>query len=198
MSAIHAFLVQYGLIVVYLGVIIEGESVVIAAGFLAHQHVMNPYYVFLAAFAGSVTGDQVLFFIGRHFAGSRFAKRQMARPLFAKVLDQIQRNQVLFVLSFRFIYGIRTISPIAIGIARVNPALYAALNLTSAAIWAAVMTTVGYLFGQTVERFSGRLHQDHKLIIAGLLLVGLLVAIGLARSWYAHRQARAVSDGETP
>ena len=41
MSAIHDFLVQFGLIVVYLGFILEGDSVVIAAGFLAHQHVMN-------------------------------------------------------------------------------------------------------------------------------------------------------------
>ncbi|MCX5567854.1 DedA family protein [Kaistia nematophila] len=198
MSAIHAFLVQYGLIVVYLGVIIEGESVVVAAGFLAHQHVLNPYSVFLAAFAGSVTGDQLLFFVGRYFAGSRFVQRQTKRPLFIRVLDQIQRNQVAFILAFRFIYGMRTISPIAIGIARVNPVLYAGLNLASAAAWAAIMTTIGYLFGQTVERFAGRLHQDHKLIIAGLLLIGLLVAIGLARSWHAHRQARAASDAEAP
>lgn len=190
MSAIHAFLVEYGLIVVYLGVIIEGESVVIAAGFLAHQHVMNPYFVFLAAFAGSVTGDQALFFIGRYFAGSRLAKRQMARPLFANILERINRNQVVFILSFRFIYGVRTISPIAIGIARVNPLLYAALNVVSAAVWAAIMTTIGYMFGQTLQRFSGRLHQDHKLIIAGLLLVGILVAIALARRWHARRQAR--------
>lgn len=190
MSAIHDFLVQYGLIVVYLGVILEGESVVIAAGFLAHQHVMNPYYVFLAAFAGSVTGDQAWFFVGRYLAGSRFAQRQIERPVFAKVLRQIQRNQVLFILGFRFIYGIRTIGPIALGIARVPPLLYLALNIASAAVWAAIMTSIGYLFGETVERFSGRLHNDHKLIIAGLLLVGVLAAIAIARSLYAQRQAR--------
>jgi len=193
MSAIHAFLVQYGLIVVYLGVIIEGESVVIAAGFLAHQHVMNPWYVFLAAFAGSITGDQALFFVGRHFAGSRLAQRQMARPIFARILERIHSNEVLFILSFRFIYGVRTISPIALGIARVNPFLYAALNIASAAVWAAIMTSAGYLFGQTIERFTGRLHNDHKLIIAAGLGIGFLIAIALARSLYAQRQARSAT-----
>ncbi|MFI5408465.1 DedA family protein [Kaistia sp. UC242_56] len=194
MSAIHAFLVQYGLIVVYLGVIVEGESVVIAAGFLAHQHVMNPYAVFLAAFAGSVTGDQAWFLVGRYLGGSRYAQKQMARPAFAKVLDQIHRNKVPFILGFRFIYGIRTISPIAIGVARVSPLLFTGLNLISAAVWAAVMTTIGYLFSQTLERFAGRLHQDHKLIVAGLLLVGVLAAVALARAWYAHGQARRQAD----
>lgn len=200
MHAIHAFLVSYGLIVVYLGVIIEGESVLIAAGFLAHQGVMNPFAVFLAAFAGSVTGDQILFYVGRHFAGSRLVQRQVARPLFAKVLERIHQNEVLFILSFRFIYGVRTISPIALGIARVSPALYAGLNLVSAAVWAALFTVLGYVFGQTIERFSGRLHVEHKLIIAGALCLAALVAFGLARGWYARRQARSpVQPGsETP
>jgi membrane protein DedA with SNARE-associated domain len=190
MNAIHAFLVSYGLIVVYLGVIIEGESVLIAAGFLAHQGVMNPFAVFLAAFAGSVTGDQVMFYAGRYFAGSRMVQQQMARPLSAKVLDHIHRNEILFILSFRFIYGIRTISPIALGVAGVRPGLYAALNLVSAAVWAAVFTVAGYLFGQTIERFAGKLHHGHKLIIAGVLCLAVLVVFGLARGWLVRRQTR--------
>lgn len=191
MDAIHAFLVHYGLIVVYLGVIIEGESVLIAAGFLAHQGVMNPLAVFLAAFAGSVTGDQLLFYLGRHFADRRMVQRQVSRPLFAKVLERIQANPVVFILSFRFIYGVRTISPIALGVARVSPSLYAVLNIVSAAIWAALFTAVGYLFGQTIERFSGKLHVGHKLIIAGALCLGVLIVFGLARGWFARRQSRS-------
>ena len=93
-----------------------------------------------------------------------------------------------------------TISPIALGIARVSPALYAGLNLVSAAVWAALFTVLGYVFGQTIERFSGRLHVEHKLIIAGALCLAALVAFGLARGWYARRQARSpVQPGsETP
>jgi membrane protein DedA with SNARE-associated domain len=196
MDAIHAFLVHYGLIVVYIGVIIEGESVLIAAGFLAHQGVMNPYAVFLAAFAGSVTGDQLLFYVGRHFAGSRLVRRQVSRPLFAKVLERIERNQVLFILSFRFVYGIRTISPIALGVAGVRPSLYAALNMASAAVWAALFTTAGYLFGQTIERVTGKLHHDHKLIIAGALCLGVLIVFGLTRAMLIRRQTHATGRRE--
>ena len=191
MHAIDQFLASYGLIVVYLGVIIEGDSVLLAAGFLAHQHVLDPYGVFLAAFAGSVTADQALYYIGRYSADSRLVKRQTARPTFAKILDIIHRRRVLFILSFRFIYGVRTISPIAIGIAGVSAWLYTPLNILAAGIWAALVTAIGYFFGQIIEQYSGRLHNvEHKLLAA--LAIGLvsLVVLHFARSWWMRRQGR--------
>lgn len=189
---IDQFLASYGLIVVYVGVIVEGDSILLAAGFLAHQGVLDPLGVFLAAFAGSLTGDQVLYYIGRYARDSRLVKRQAARPAFVRVLDLIQRHRVPFVLSFRFIYGVRTISPIAIGIAGVPPLLYTVLNVTAAAAWAALITTIGYVFGQLIEQYSGRMHGiEHKLLIALAIGLASLVILHFARAALMRRQARA-------
>jgi len=192
MHAIDHFLAAYGLIVVYFGVIIEGDSVLIAAGFLAHQGVLDPIGVFLAAFAGSLTSDQVLYYIGRYFKDARLVQRQTERPAFAKVLDLIQRRQVLFILSFRFIYGVRTISPIAIGIAGVSAWIYTPLNIVAAGIWAALVTSIGYFFGQLMEQSSGRLHHvEHKLLVAIAIGLVTLVVLHLARGWWLRRQGKA-------
>lgn len=189
--AIDQFLASYGLIVVYIGVIIEGDSVLLAAGFLAHQGVMNPFGVFLAAFAGSLTADQALFYIGRHFADSRLVRRQVERPAFARVLALIERRPTLFVLSFRFIYGVRTISPIAIGIARVSPWLFSPLNALAALIWAGLVTAIGYFFGQLIEQYAGRLHHiEHRLPMALGIAVVSFVILYLLRSAWLRRQGR--------
>lgn len=189
--AIDQFLASYGLIVVYIGVIIEGDSVLLAAGFLAHQGVMNPFGVFLAAFAGSLTADQALFYIGRHFADSRLVRRQVERPAFARVLALIERRPTLFVLSFRFIYGVRTISPIAIGIARVSPWLFSPLNALAALIWAGLVTAIGYFFGQLIEQYAGRLHHiEHRLLMALGIAVVSFVILYLLRSAWLRRQGR--------
>lgn len=191
MHSIEQFLAAYGLIVVYFGVIIEGDSVLIAAGFLAHQGVMNPFGVFAAAFAGSLTSDQILYYLGRYFADSRFVRRQSQRPIFVRVLDLIQRRRIPFILSFRFIYGVRTISPIAIGIAGVPAPLYTALNIVAAASWAAIVTSIGYVFGSAIEQSAGRLHGvEHKLLIALAIGVVSLVVLHLGRGWYIRRQLR--------
>lgn len=195
MHAIDHFLASYGLIVVYLGVIIEGDSVLLAAGFLAHQGVMNPYGVFLAAFAGSVTADQIFYYIGRYAADARIVRRQTARPVFARVLELIHRRRVLFILSFRFIYGVRTISPIAIGIAGVSPWLYTPLNIVAAAIWAALVTAIGYFFGQIIETYAGRLHHvEHKLLVALAIALVSLVVLHFARNAWIRRQAARGTD----
>lgn len=189
--AIDQFLASYGLIVVYIGVIIEGDSVLLAAGFLAHQGVMNPFGVFLAAFAGSLTADQALFYIGRHFADSRLVRRQVERPAFARVLALIERRPTLFVLSFRFIYGVRTISPIAIGIARVSPWLFSPLNALAALLWAGLVTAIGYFFGQLIEQYAGRLHHiEHRLLMALVIAVVSFVVLYLLRSAWLRRQGR--------
>ncbi len=191
MHWIDQFLASYGLIVVYLGVIIEGDSVLLAAGFLAHQGVLHPTGVFLAAFAGSLTGDQILYYVGRYARDSRLVKRQTARPAFVRVLDLITRHRVLFILSFRFIYGVRTISPIAIGIAGVPPLLYTVLNVIAAAVWAALITSIGYVFGRLIETYSGRLHGlEHKLLIALAIGVASLAILHLARGELMKRQGR--------
>jgi membrane protein DedA with SNARE-associated domain len=191
MNAIHAFLVSYGLIVVYLGVIIEGESVLVAAGFLAHQGVMNPFAVFLAAFAGSLTGDQLLFYAGRYFGNTRLVQRQMARPVFASILERVQKNPVLLSLSVRFIYGARTVGPLALGIAGVRPLLYTGLNAISAAVWAALFTLIGYLCGQTIEQFAGRLHgPEVKIAVAAAIAIGALLVLHFGRAWLMNRPRR--------
>ncbi|SHF78285.1 membrane protein DedA, SNARE-associated domain [Kaistia soli DSM 19436] len=194
MHWIDQFLASYGLIVVYLGVIIEGDSILLAAGFLAHQGILDPFGVFLAAFAGSLTGDQVLYYIGRYARDSRFVKRQTARPAFTRVLDLIKRHRVLFILSFRFIYGVRTISPIAIGIAGVPPLLYTVLNVIAAAAWAALITTIGYVFGHLIEQYSGRLHGfEHKLLIALAIGAVSLVVLHFGREAVLRRQDRSAA-----
>ncbi|MCX5494982.1 DedA family protein [Kaistia dalseonensis] len=196
MHWIEGFLATYGLIVVYFGVIIEGDSVLIAAGFLAHQGVMDPYGVFLAAFAGSLTSDQLLYYLGRYFADTRLVKKQVERPAFAKVLELIKTHRVLFILGFRFTYGVRTISPIAIGIAGVPAGLYTVLNVSAAIVWAALITGIGYLFGQLIERYAGRLHGiETKVVIALAIGLAVVAAGHLGRRWFMRRQASLGTTG---
>lgn len=195
LHSIEQFLAAYGLIVVFIGVIIEGDSVLLAAGFLAHQGILDPWGVFLAAFAGSLTSDQIFYHLGRSARQSRFVKRQTDRPLFTRVMDLIHRRRALFILSFRFIYGIRAISPIALGIADVPPLLFTTLNTIAALIWAAVITLAGYFFGQVIERWAGRLHGlELKLGIAAAIGIAALLTLHLVRS----RVLRSQTAGTQP
>ena len=58
---------------VFVWTFLEGETIVVFAGFAAAQGLANPLLLFLAACLGSFSGDQLYFWLGRHFGGRLLA-----------------------------------------------------------------------------------------------------------------------------
>jgi membrane protein DedA with SNARE-associated domain len=177
MHSIHTYIENYGIWAVLLGAVIEGEAVVLIAGFLAHQHVLHAPSVALAAFCGSVVLDQLLFFVGRRYRDSKLVLRVCRTRVFARALEILSNYPTSFILGFRFMYGFRTVGPIALGISRTPTLRYVILNIVAAAIWAVAFTAIGYVFGQAIETAYGRLHGLKPKLIAAVVIGVVFVLI---------------------
>jgi len=187
---IEVLIARYGLAAILVGAGVEGETVVIAGGLVAHRGLLPFWGVAIAAVMGSFIADQLFFAIGRYFRGSARVRKISVKPAFAAALGALERHPTRFILAFRFIYGLRTISPIAIGTTRVHTRKFVILNALSAAVWGVVFSSIGYLFGNAVERAFGRLTSSHMLIAVGVVLVGGFAVVQGVR-WVIHRrQAR--------
>lgn len=184
-AALHQFIADYGLWAVLGGTFLEGESVVVFAGFLAHQGLFHLPYVMLCAFTGSFMADQLLFLLGRRYRDHRYVQRIRAKPAFDKALAAIDRYPNGFILALRFLYGLRTVGPVALGVSKVSALRYLVLNAIAAVIWAVCFSLLGFVFGRTIEALLGRLHGiETKLAVAAAL--GVLV--WLAYQVYARRR----------
>lgn len=173
---LHQLIADYGLWAVLAGTFLEGESVVVLAGFLAHQRLLRLPDVMLCAFAGSFAADQLLFYLGRRYREHRYVARVRAQPAFGKALDLVERYPHGFILTLRFLYGLRTVGPVALGVSQVPALRFLVLNAVAAAIWALCFSVLGYAFGQTIESMLGRLHgAETKLAVA--LAIGALIAL---------------------
>jgi membrane protein DedA with SNARE-associated domain len=157
MPTIESILTDYGLLAVVIWTFIEGETCVIVAGFLSHQGYFSPYLLAVAAFSGTFAGDQVWFYLGRRHSNLKIVQKVTEFQSFAKVIRLIEAHPIKFILSFRFIYGIRNIAPVALGLSRVSALKYFILNGIAAIIWAITFTIVGYMFGEAAERMIGRI-----------------------------------------
>ncbi len=182
---VDALVQHYGLVALFVGAGLEGEAAVIAGGLLAHQGLIPLPGAMAAAAAGSFTADQGWFTVGRRLREHRWVARLRAKPAFARALHALERHPRGFIFAFRFIYGLRTVSPIAIGTSRVPQRLFLPVNAAAAAIWGVVFTTIGYLFGDAFERFVGRLH-PHGRVLWAVVVAGLLLGL-----WHWHRGRRA-------
>ena len=185
--SVEALLHHYGLLAVFVGAGLEGETVVIAGGILAHQGYAPVWAAMLAAMSGSFLIDQVWFYCGRRFRDHRWVSRARAKPAFARALAMLEAHPVGFIFVFRFLYGLRTISPIAIGTTQVEARLFLIVNAVSAIVWGIAFTVIGYLFGHAFERFVGRLIPGtHVLLIVAAAVVALVAAVQGVRWWRAR------------
>lgn len=186
--SIEALVARWGVAAVFAGAALEGEAAVTAGGILAHQGLISLPGAMVAAALGSFLADQSWFAFGRRFRDHRWVVAARRRPAFQRAVALVERRPIGFIFAFRFLWGLRTVSPIAIGTTQVPHRLYAGVNLASAIMWGVTFSTIGFLFGEAFEEMTGRLRHDARLwwMIGGLLAAG--VAFGL---WRWHRSGRA-------
>ena len=174
---------SYGYLAIAVGTFLEGETVVVLAGFAAHRGFLSLSLVILAAFMGTFLGDQLYFHLGRRKGEAILRRRVTWAGKVERVQSMIERHNVLILLSFRFLYGLRTVSPFVIGMSNVPARRYLVLNLIGAAIWAVGVGCFAYYLGEAAEVVLGQLHRYELGIFAAIAAVGSMVwGVHLARS----------------
>ena len=141
---------EYGYIILFAWSILEGEMGLIMAGLLASTGDMTvPLAIFVAGLGGFV-GDQIYFYIGRYnknFVHRNF-KGQRRKFALAHLLLKKYGWPIIFVQ--RYMYGMRTIIPISIGLTRYSGKMFALINLISAWCWAAITIIPVWYFGDEI------------------------------------------------
>lgn len=185
----------YGYAAIVVGTFLEGETILVLGGLAAHRGYLELSGVILAAFLGTLCGDQLFFYVGRARGRAIVERRPAWRAPSEQVFSWLARRQTWLILGFRFLYGLRTITPIVIGAARVAPLRFLALNALGAFVWAAVIGGAGYLFGHTLEAALGDLRRYELAVAAVVATVGAIVgAVRLAARRRSSRAARAVPE----
>ena len=164
----------YGYLAVFLGTLVEGETVLLLGGYAAHRGNLSLPLVMVVAFAGSLLGDQTIFWIGHKYGRYILARWPGLKPRIARVQPLLNRFGNLFALIFRFFYGLRNVTPLAMAIGGFPPRRFLLLNTLGAGLWSAIVSTLGYLFGEAVQAMLPRMHY-YPLV--GLGAVGIAVAL---------------------
>ncbi|RMB51998.1 membrane protein DedA with SNARE-associated domain [Sphingomonas sp. PP-CE-3A-406] len=189
--SIESFISQYGLAAIFLGAAFEGETSVVTGGLLAHQHLLPLVGSAVAAVTGSFFADQLFFFAGRHYRDTKRVRRIAEKPAFAKALDTLDRHPTIFILGFRFLYGLRTISPIAIGTSHIPARTFVVLNAISALVWGVVFTAIGYVFGDGLIELVDKVMPKQKLVGVAILVAVAALVIAAIRFWRGRHARKA-------
>jgi membrane protein DedA with SNARE-associated domain len=179
---------NYGYAAILIGTFLEGETILVLAGLAAHQGYLTLSWVILAAFLGSLCGDQLFFYLGRKHSQAVLSSRPTWKAKAEKVHKMMNRFETPMILSFRFLYGLRTVAPFVIGMSPVSFKKFILLNAAGALVWAVAVASGGYLFGHALEVFIGKLKSYEVYVMGSIAMVGVLVWIF---HFYRRRRQRA-------
>jgi membrane protein DedA with SNARE-associated domain len=169
---LETIITQFGYPALVIGLLFEGETVLILGAFMAHRGYLNLPLVILIGFVITFASDQFFFWMGRTKGNEFLEKRSNWKLNVEKAKSLLNRNTTLLFLGFRFMYGLRTVMPFVFGMSRFDPKRFAFLNFIGAVVWAFIFGMLGYVFGQVAEIILEDLDKYELWIALGIAVIG--------------------------
>lgn len=193
--SIETIIQTYGYIALFIGAIVEGETVVLIAGFLAHRGYLQLPWVMIIAFSGAFIGDQFFFHLGRKGGTAFLDRKPRWKKRIRKVRHYLERFQTPVIVGFRFFYGMRTVTPLVIGLSGYSVPRFLLLNAIGALLWAIIVGVVGYAFGNVIESLLFDIGKYEKWIVLGIAAIGTAVWLIRRKRWERDKKGTSVPNG---
>jgi membrane protein DedA with SNARE-associated domain len=162
----------YGYYAIFVGAFFEGETILVLGALAAHRGYLSLAWVMIVAGSGSLFGDQLWFYLARRFGHRFLEKRPAWRVKTQRALTLLEKYNTLFILTFRFMYGLRSVSSFAIGLTGVAIPRFVVLNTLGAVVWAIGLGGAGYLIGEAFKVFMERVGHYELPLFAGIAAIG--------------------------
>ena len=176
----ETLLQDFGYLAVFLGCFLEGEAILVAAGFFASRGYLDPYAVGTVGFVGAYAGHIFWFWLGRVHGVKLLDRFPKMNRHFGKGIRIFERYGAAAIILTQWLYGLRITCAVIIGMSKIGLVKFFTYQAVSCAIWVVIITAAGYYFGRAIERLLGRVEHIEKY---GLIAI-VAVALGF---WFWHR-----------
>ncbi|MBF0505638.1 MAG: DedA family protein [Nitrospirae bacterium] len=173
---LHSLVETYGYYALLAGTFFEGETILLIGGLVARLGYLDLSVVMLVAFIGSFSGDQLYFFVGRMKGRELLTRYKTWEKRVEKVHCLMARYHDLIMVGFRFVYGIRILTPLVLGMNRsVKTGRFVLFNAIGAVIWSVAVSAGGYFFGYAIEKLIHNVKHLEIAVLVGIAGVGIAV-----------------------
>jgi len=158
------------------------------AGYAASAGALAVGTLIAVCWLGSFVGDAVRFWIGRRYGAglsARFPRFERMVKIVARLAD---RHFVWMILFHRYPNGIRSVGAFAYGLSSLPWSTFLVLNFVAAGLWACMVVSIGYAFGQLSEKVMSDASQGVGLV---------MLALFLALSWFLSKRLERMAESST-
>jgi len=172
----------YGYIGLFLYSLGGGFIGIVAASVLSFMGKMDLSLSISIAFLGNAIGDILLFWLTRYQKGMMVEglRKHRRKVALAHILIKKHGDWVIFIQ--KFIYGLKTVVPIAIALTKYDFKKFAILNVFAAALWALTFGLSSYYFGAVLSKFAVYISDNKWIAPVILILIGGAVWLYLEKA----------------
>ncbi len=172
MEDILSSLTTYGYIILFVYSFGGGMLAIIAAGVLSYAGKMDlTTSIVVAAFA-NVIGSSFLFYMGRYNkkALMPYIKDHRRKLALSHILMKKYGDKIIFLQ--KFIYGLKTLVPMTIGLTKYPQTKFHIINTISAILWAVILGVGSYKIGDILMRIAN--YFSENTMLAPLILLSII------------------------
>lgn len=185
------FIATWGLLAIFAGTSLEGETAALAGGLLAWRGVLVTWQVVLVAALGAFFADFSVFTIARRSGAHPRFQRILTYPKAQTVLARINRNATGVACVYRFIPGMRILVPVALAQSQMASVKFGAIAAVAALLWAFIYVVLGQTLSLAVLYVFNLPAQTHQVLM--VLLAALLLILGAVLRLWRMRKIRLQS-----
>ena len=171
---------HYGLIIIFLGMMIEGTTMIIATGVICYMGLLSLSQVIPVAIVGAILGDWFWYFMGLKYATILLKRFPSMQDKIEHLKQKVEDKGNILAFSGRFIFSGALLFPITLGFYKYPFKKFALFELIGTSLWAIIGIFIGHLLGKSAEYFFGEIKE-----IEHLVLVIALIAITI---WYLRKK----------
>ena len=181
-------LLKYGYLLLFAGVIVEGEAVLVAGAFLASRGYFNVGTVALVALAANTLSAQFYYTAARARGRRWFEERFQNNSVYRRIIDWVGRRENGLLLVSRFLFGFRMIIPAACGAFGMPVVRFTVINFIAGVLWVIPTALTGYYFGEKATVFIRGARQYSMTVTVAVALL----ALALFLAWRHIRGFRSI------
>lgn len=170
--------------VIFLGLIFEGEVVVITTGVLAYLGALDFTLSLVFIFTGSFVKTFVLYYLGeilnKKFSYNKFFQYIEKRVLY--FMPRFEQKPFWSIFLSKFIMGTNYLVILFSGYKKINLKTFLKAEIISTFIWAPLLLSIGFFFSQTAISISKEIGKFSMIIF--ILIVVFLLFDKIISSFY--------------
>ncbi len=159
-------------IIISLGVLVEGEVVLLLAGVLSHRGYLDIFDTIFIAFLAAIVHDLIYWLIGKKLAESKKEKILFIDSKKIKgFLEKSKNGSGLYIFISKFAWSLNRIVLVASGFIKTPPKELLRYSLPACLVWSITFVSLGYIFAFETDVFK----KDIKT--AAILISGFIVFV---------------------